>query len=320
MSAPDGPQQIPSCAAARRSYTLQAGSRRITLGPATRIMGVVNVTPDSFSDGGRFFSADRAVAQAERLAEEGADILDVGGESTRPFSDPVSEEEELRRVIPVIRSIAARLDVPVSIDTNKAAVARAAVEAGATVINDIGALRLDPEMARAAAETGAALVVMHMLGTPKTMQQAPSYEDLFGEIGVFLKAAVDRAVDAGVPRSQVVVDPGIGFGKTVSHNLLLLRHVGAFSELDAPILVGPSRKAFIRKLLKPADVGDISPDLPQVATGTQAAAAAAALAGAHIVRVHDVAETAATLRIVDAIRNVAASESGLLFSSRKNFS
>jgi dihydropteroate synthase len=308
MNAPERPQQTPSPVATRRRYTLEAGSRRITLGKTTRIMGVVNVTPDSFSDGGRFFSADRAVAQGERLAEEGADFLDVGGESTRPFSDPVSEEEELRRVIPVIRSLADRLDIPVSIDTYKAAVARAAVEAGATMINDIGALRLDPEMAKAAAETGAALIVMHMLGTPKTMQQAPSYEDLFGEIGAFLKAAVDRAVEAGVTRSQVVVDPGIGFGKTVVHNLLLLRHLGRLAELDSPLLVGPSRKAFIRKLLKPADAPDISPDLPQVATGTQAAVAAAVLSGAHIVRVHDVAETAATLRIVDAIRNVAASE------------
>jgi dihydropteroate synthase len=308
MNAPERPQQTPSPVATRRRYTLEAGSRRITLGKTTRIMGVVNVTPDSFSDGGRFFSADRAVAQGERLAEEGADFLDVGGESTRPFSDPVSEEEELRRVIPVIRSLADRLDIPVSIDTYKAAVARAAVEAGATMINDIGALRLDPEMAKAAAETGAALIVMHMLGTPKTMQQAPSYEDLFGEIGAFLKAAVDRAVEAGVTRSQVVVDPGIGFGKTVAHNLLLLRHLGRLAELDSPLLVGPSRKAFIRKLLKPADAPDISPDLPQVATGTQAAVAAAVLSGAHIVRVHDVAETAATLRIVDAIRNVPESE------------
>ncbi|MGD8368881.1 MAG: dihydropteroate synthase [Desulfobacterales bacterium] len=303
MTRPDLPEPIPSAAVSRRPYTLTAGGRQISLGPATRVMGIVNVTPDSFSDGGRFFSTDRAVSQAERLAEEGADMLDVGGESTRPFSDPVSEEEELRRVIPVIRTLSARIDIPISIDTNKAAVARAAIDAGATIVNDVGALRLDPEMGAAAAAAGVPVILMHMLGTPKTMQRSPVYEDLFGEIASFLADAVLRAVEAGVARSQIVVDPGIGFGKTVEHNLLLLRHIGLFAGLDAPILVGPSRKAFIRNLLKPTDQSDISADLPVVATGTQAAVAAAALAGAHIVRVHEVAETVATLRIVDAIRN-----------------
>jgi dihydropteroate synthase len=168
----------------------------------------------------------------------------------------------------------------------------------------VGALRLDPEIGSAAAAAGAPVILMHMLGTPKTMQQSPVYGDLFGEIASFLEDAVLRAVEAGVARSQIVIDPGIGFGKTVEHNLLLLRHLGVFSSLDAPILVGSSRKAFIRNLLKPAGRPDLSADLPVVATGTQASVAAAALAGAHIVRVHEVAETVATLRIVDAIRNV----------------
>jgi dihydropteroate synthase len=278
------------------------------LGETTRIMGIVNVTPDSFSDGGRFFSAGDAVAQAMRLVREGADIIDVGGESTRPFSDFVSEEEETRRVVPVIRALAERIDVPISIDTNKAGVARAAIEAGATILNDVGALRLDPLMAAVAAESGVPVIVMHMLGTPKTMQKAPVYKDLFGEIHDFLAEAIGRALDAGVSRSQIVIDPGIGFGKTVTHNLMLLGDLGKLRELDAPILMGPSRKAFIRKLLKPPDQTDISTDLPIVETGTQATVAAAVLAGAHILRVHDVAATAATVRILDAVRHAAESE------------
>ena len=305
MDRPDPPHPPPSTVVPRNPYTLIAGDRRIVLGPETRVMGIVNVTPDSFSDGGRFFTAERAIAQGEQLTAEGADILDVGGESTRPFSDPVSEEEELRRVIPVIQALAARTDIPISIDTNKAAVARAAIDAGATIINDVGALRLDPDMAAVAGACGAPVILMHMLGTPKTMQMSPAYQDLFGEIKAFLEEAVARAVNAGVARGQIVVDPGIGFGKTVSHNLLLLRQLGALAELDAPILLGPSRKAFIRNLLKPADQKDISPDLPVVAVGTQAAVAAAVLAGAHIVRVHEVADTVATVRIIDAVRNAA---------------
>lgn len=291
--------------APRRSFTLSAGAHRIELGKTTRIMGIVNVTPDSFSDGGRFFSADDAVAQAVQLVRDGADIIDVGGESTRPFSDFVDEKEEIRRVVPVIRALSERIDVPISIDTNKAGVARAAIEAGATILNDVGALRLDPLMAEVAAESGASVIVMHMLGTPKTMQEAPVYKDLFGQIREFLAEAVQRALDAGVSRSQIVIDPGIGFGKTVAHNLMLLGDLNTLRELNAPILIGPSRKAFIRKLLKSPGQTDISADLPIVETGTQAAVAAAVLSGAHILRVHDVASTAATVRIIDAVRNAA---------------
>lgn len=304
MNPPDPLQDPPGPAAPRRRYSLSVGDRRLELGTTTRIMGIVNVTPDSFSDGGRFFSPEDAAAQGERLAREGADILDIGGESTRPFSDPVPAEEEIRRVVPVIRALAPRIDIPVSIDTSKASVARAAIAAGASIINDVGALRLDPDLGKVAAETGVPLILMHMLGTPKTMQQAPAYDDLLAEIDEFLSEAVDRARAAGVERSQIVVDPGIGFGKTVAHNLQLLRDFCRFSRLDAPVLVGPSRKAFIRKLLKAPGQDDLPADLPIVETGTQAAIAAAVLAGAHIVRVHQVAETATTVRIVDAVRNV----------------
>lgn len=285
-------------------FTLSCGSHTLTLGPRTLIMGIVNITPDSFSDGGRFFDRDRAIAQAMRLEAEGADILDIGGESTRPFSDAVSEAEELDRVLPVIEALAGQVSVPISIDTTKAAVARQAVAAGATIINDVSALRSDPAMAATAAGCRVPLVLMHMQGTPKTMQVAPAYDDLIADVRAFLADAVARAVAAGVQRASVIVDPGIGFGKTIGHNLQILRDLDRFHDLKSPLLVGPSRKMFIRQLLKgPADP-DLDPLGDDVARGTQAAVAAAALNGAHIVRVHDVAHTRTTLSIVDAIRSV----------------
>jgi dihydropteroate synthase len=262
-------------------------------------MGVVNVTPDSFSDGGKFYNTDVAIAQGEKLAAEGADIIDIGGESTRPFSDPVSVEEEIRRVIPVIDKLARRVSVPISIDTTKADVARRALDAGAAIINDVTALRFDPGLAALAVEFDTPLILMHMLGEPKSMQVAPSYANLIEDIRSFLADAVERAEDLGVPRSKIFVDPGIGFGKTVAHNLLLIKHVQAFASLDTPILIGASRKAFIRKILKQAHEEDIRPDLPIVETGSQAAVSAAVLNGAHIVRVHDVANTLATVKILD---------------------
>jgi dihydropteroate synthase len=265
-------------------------------------MGVVNVTPDSFSDGGKFLAHDAAVAQGHKLAADGADILDIGGESTRPFSDPVSAEEEIERVIPVIEKLADELTIPISIDTMKAEVARRAIEAGASMINDVSALRFDPVMGEVAGEFGTPLVLMHMLGSPKTMQESPAYDNLIADITDFLKDAIERAQKQGVSKSKLIVDPGIGFGKTVSHNLFLIRHLYVFAALGVPILIGPSRKAFIRKLLKDAHNDDIAPDLPIVETGTQAAVAAAVLYGAHIVRVHDAANTRATIRILDAIR------------------
>ena len=295
---------------ARKSYRLSWGSRHLELGSRTFIMGVVNVTPDSFSDGGKFFNVETAVARGEQLAADGAHILDIGGESTRPFSDPVAPEEELRRVLPVVEKLARRVSIPISIDTMKAAVARRAIEAGASIINDVSALRFDPEMARVAAEFDVPMILMHMLGDPKSMQVSPVYDDLIADICGFLENAIQAARDDGVLRSKIIVDPGIGFGKTVAHNLLLIKHIKAFHKLDVPILIGSSRKAFIRKILKDTQLDDIPADLPIVETGTQATVAAAVLNGAHIVRVHDVTNTVATVKVVDAIRHAQEDPSG----------
>jgi dihydropteroate synthase len=284
-----------------KAYTIRCGSRALELGRRTRIMGIVNVTPDSFSDGGHFFSTEQAVDQGLKLAEEGADILDVGGESTRPYSDPVSESEELDRVLPVIEALAGRVTAPISIDTTKASVARQAVAAGATLINDISALRMDPQMASTAARCGVPLILMHMKGTPKTMQVDPVYDDLIGDIRTFFRDVMDRAVTAGVDPRAIILDPGIGFGKTLAHNLQIFRDIDRFMDLDVPLLVGPSRKMFIRRLLKDSTGTDPAPLSAEVARGTQATVAVAAMKGVHIVRVHDVARTRATLAIVNAI-------------------
>jgi dihydropteroate synthase len=287
----------------RTSYHLQWGRYSIELGRRTYVMGVVNVTPDSFSDGGRFFDSAAAVAQGLRLAAEGADIIDVGGESTRPFAEAVSAEEEIRRVVPVIAELAGRIRVPISIDTTKAVVARRALEAGAAMVNDISALRFDPELAGVAAEFAVPVILMHMQGEPRTMQVTPRYDDLVGEICAFLEGAAAAAEGQGIPRSRLIADPGIGFGKTPGHNLQLIRRLPEFAALGLPLLVGPSRKSFIRKLVKPEGEKDVSPDQPAVETGTQAAVAASIFNGAHIVRVHDVANTRATVKVVDAIVN-----------------
>jgi len=292
------------------AYQMVWGDHRLTLGPRTLVMGIVNVTPDSFSDGGRFLARDDAIAQGLRLMDEGADILDIGGESTRPFSDAVSTEEELGRVIPVIEALARRGTIPISIDTTKSEVARQALEAGASIINDVSALRVDPAIAGVAVDYDVPIILMHMLGTPKTMQVDPEYDDVVDAVVTFLRQAVERAVKAGIDVRRVIVDPGIGFGKTFRHNLQLLHHLKALQALNCPILVGASRKAFIRHLLKPPGEKDIRADLPIVATGTQATVAASALQGAHLVRVHEVAETRATLKIIDAIRNTGAEPSG----------
>ena len=285
------------------SFDLAWGRHRLSFGPRPLIMGILNVTPDSFSDGGRFFSTRDAVAQAEKMVREGADIIDIGGESTRPFSEAVSEAEEIRRVIPVVEALAHRVKIPISIDTSKAVVAKRALVAGASMINDISALRADPALAGVAADSGVPLILMHMKGSPGDMQVAPMYEDLFGEIYTFLEQAVATAEQKGIQRSRIIIDPGIGFGKTVQHNLLLLKHLSSFKTMKLPVLIGTSRKAFVRKLLKPDHLTDLDPQLPMVETGTQATVAAAALNGADIVRVHNVADTLATLKIVAAIRN-----------------
>lgn len=287
-----------------RSFTLNWQDRQLQLGPKSTIMGIVNVTPDSFSDGGLFHSADAAVAQGGRLAEAGADIIDIGGESTRPFADSVSAEEEIERVVPVIKELAARISIPISIDTCKSQVAKAAIKAGASIINDISAMQMDPRMAHTAADLNVPIILMHMKGTPRTMQLDPVYEDVVIEVKNFLAKAIERAVAAGIDREKIIVDPGIGFGKTGQHNLLLINRLSEFEELEAPILVGPSRKRFIRDLLKDPSQEDISPDRPEVETGTQAAVAASILNGAHIIRVHNVANTVAMVKVLDAIRNV----------------
>lgn len=269
------------------------------MGKGTLVMGIVNVTPDSFSDGGLFFDKEAAIAHGEALAAEGADIIDVGGESTRPFSESVPVPEEIRRVVPVIEALAGRLSIPLSIDTNKSEVARQAIDAGASMVNDIGALRLDPDMAGVVAEAGVPVVLMHMKGTPRAMQIDPQYEDVVGEVERFLAQAIERAERAGIHRNRIIVDPGIGFGKTVTHNLLLIKHLSALRSLGVPLLLGPSRKSFITKILGP---GDGCREI-----GTQAAVAAGVLQGADIVRVHDVKHTKQTLRLVDAIKDPAMS-------------
>ena len=285
----------------RKPYHLAWANHNLELGKHTCIMGVVNVTPDSFSDGGNFFDADTAVAQGEKLAADGAHIIDIGGESTRPFSDPVPVEEEMRRVVPVIAKLAQRVSIPISIDTMKAVVARQAVEAGASMINDVSALRYEPRLADVAAECETPVILMHMLGDPKTMQVSPAYDDLIGEIRGFLEDAIQRCQTRGISKSKIIIDPGIGFGKTVAHNLLLIKQIQDFQALDVPILIGSSRKSFIRKILKDGHVDDIPAGLPIVETGTQATVAASILNGAHIVRVHDVANTLATAKIMDAM-------------------
>jgi dihydropteroate synthase len=287
----------------RRTYSISWDRFRLDLGARTCVMGILNVTPDSFSDGGRFFDIETAVIHGERLVSEGADILDIGGESTRPFSDDVSAEEEMRRVIPVIERLAPRIPIPISIDTNKASVAQQALESGAAIINDVSALRNDSRMPDVAAKYGVPVILMHMLDTPKTMQISPEYTDLIGQIRQFLVGAVEGAEKRGVSRSKLILDPGIGFGKTIAHNLVLLQRLSEFNDMDLPLLVGSSRKAFIRKILKDPETGELPPDHPKVMTGSQAAVCAAVFNGAHIVRVHDVAPTRATLEIVDAILN-----------------
>lgn len=282
--------------------TLSWGSHRLSFEQRTYIMGVLNVTPDSFSDGGRFYQCDAAVAQGLKLVQEGADILDIGGESTRPFSDPLPAEEEIRRVLPVIEKLYPKIAIPISIDTTKTRVARKALDAGAAMINDVSALRFDPDMAGLAAKYQVPIVLMHIQGTPKTMQVAPRYDNLIAEIKLFLSEAAVRAEAGGVLRTHIIIDPGIGFGKTFHHNLVLINRLYELKSLGFPLLVGPSRKAFIRNTLKNKGDADIDPDSEIVEAGTQAAIAAAVLKGADIVRVHDVARTKPTVALCDAIK------------------
>jgi dihydropteroate synthase len=279
----------------RPRVTWRVRGREILCGERTLIMGVVNVTPDSFSDGGRFFDPETAVAHGLRLVEDGADVLDVGGESTRPGSDPVPAEQELDRVIPVVKRLAAEVDVPISIDTRKPQVASAAVEVGAVIVNDVAAGR-EPGMLDVVRETGVGFVLMHMHGKPKTMQleEPLSAQTVVDTVRRDLAGWVDAAVEAGIRREWLAVDPGLGFGKTEAGSLRLMRDTGTFLDFGLPLVVGPSRKSFIGHALGGLPVDDRM-------EGTAGAAAYMAARGAHMVRVHDVREVARVLRVVDAI-------------------
>ncbi len=255
-------------------------------------MGVVNVTPDSFSDGGRFFAHEDAIVQGRMLAADGAYLVDVGGESTRPGSDPVPEDEERRRVLPVIAGLTAE-GIEVSVDTTKAAVAEPALEAGASVVNDVSAFRFDPELAGVTASAGATCVLMHMLGEPRTMQEDPRYDDVVDDVRAFLEERLAFAVGAGIPEQNVWLDPGIGFGKTAEHNLELLRRLGEIVAVGRPVVIGTSRKSFLGKITGRSEEGRLA--------GTVASNVMALERGAQIFRVHDVAEVGDALRVAAAV-------------------
>ncbi|MGZ4241217.1 MAG: dihydropteroate synthase [Actinomycetota bacterium] len=270
-----------------------ADGRVLLLSERAHVMGILNVTPDSFSDGGRYFDVEAALKQGIALADDGADLIDVGGESTRPGADPVETAEEIRRVVPVIEALADAVSVPISIDTMKAEVARAALDAGAAVVNDVSAGRFDPSLLRLAADRGVPVVLMHMLGEPRTMQQNPTYRDVVAEVAAFLHARASDARAAGIAPDRIVIDPGFGFGKTPAHNLVLLKELRRFTELGHAVLVGTSRKSFIGATL----------DLPieQRLEGTAATVALAIANGAAIVRVHDVEPMRRVASMVEAV-------------------
>ena len=278
----------------KRHHVIHCRNQAYTLGKRTLLMGVLNVTPDSFSDGGLYFDKEKAIAQGLRMVEEGADFIDIGGESTRPGSKPMGLEEELRRVIPVIEVLAKRVNVPISIDTFKSAVAQKAIGAGAEIINDISGLHFDPGLAQVAAEEGIPLILMHIRGTPETMQKDVHYNSLFSEILQSLKESIQRAESAGVDSNQIIVDPGIGFGKNLEHNLLLIKNLSELRILGKPILLGTSRKAFIGKIL--------NADVNERLEGTLSSIAVAVLHGAHIIRSHDVLQARKAIAVADAIR------------------
>ena len=287
-------------AGSRKHFRVRARDKVLDLGSRTLIMGVLNVTPDSFSDGGVFFETAQAVERAWRIAEEGADILDIGGESTRPGSSGVSAEEELRRVVPVLDALAGKYPLPISIDTSKSEVARAALERGAALVNDITALGKDPALGEAAASFKAGVILMHMRGEPRMMQKLPPSPDILGEIEEWAGKTVARAQTLGVAEDMIILDPGIGFGKTASQNLEILRNLDRLAAAGFPVMVGTSRKAFIGKILSDPTADRI--------WGSAAAVAASILFGAHIVRVHDVAAMRDVARVADALLNERVSE------------
>lgn len=265
----------------------------LDLGQRTLVVGVLNVTPDSFSDGGKFDDAERAVDHALQMQEDGADVIEIGGESTRPGSERILAEDELARITPVLRELGKRLRIPIAVDTYKSEVARAAIDLGASVINDVSALRFDAKVADVAAQTSAALVLMHMRGEPATMQKIAPSPDIFAEIQCDLEMALREAEARGVRREQIIIDPGIGFGKTAAQNLAILNHLDRFDSFNLPLMIGVSRKRFIGRLT--------GRDESKRVYGTAAAVAAAIVRGAHIVRVHDVREIVDVVRVTDAI-------------------
>jgi dihydropteroate synthase len=278
--------------------TRHAKDRLIEFPGRPLLMGVVNVTPDSFFDGGRYLDAETAVAHAVQLVEEGADLLDIGAESTRPDADRVNEAEEHRRAIPVVAAVARAVTVPISIDTSKASVARAALDAGAVLVNDVTALRGDPAMADVVARTGAGIVLMHMHGTPRTMQQAPHYDDVVGEISEFFEERIRFAMAHGIVRRQIILDPGIGFGKLLMHNLMLLAQLRRFVQFECPLLVGVSQKAFLGQL--------VDRPVQERQWATAAAVAMAVDRGAGILRVHDVKAMKDVVQVAAAISQLTA--------------
>ena len=277
----------------------RAGRHEFRFPRRTLVMGVLNVTPDSFSDGGQFFSIEAALERAGQLLREGADLLDLGGESTRPGAAPVPAAEEIRRVVPVLQRLAARVPTPLSIDTQKPEVARAALLAGASIVNDVAANRTDDAMARVVAEFRAGYVVMHMKGTPATMQQSPAYADVVREVDDFFAEQLARLEQSGVRREQVVLDPGIGFGKTLEHNLQLLGALPHFTRHERPVLLGVSRKSFLGKITGTERALERLP-------GALACAALAVRDGVQLLRVHDVRETVQAARVAEAIQAVRA--------------
>lgn len=280
-------------ATSARSYVVQAGAQALRLDSRPLIMGILNVTPDSFSDGGSYVTVEQALRHARQMHEEGADIIDIGAESSRPGAQSIEESEELRRLIPVLEAVHAAVPLPISVDTTKAAVARRAIQAGATIVNDISALRGDPLMATVAAETGAAVVLMHMQGTPQTMQKSPRYRNVVQEVSAFLCERAQRAIEQGISRRQIILDPGFGFGKLQEHNLQLLADFALLMDLGYPMLAGLSRKQFIGAV--------VHQPVQERGYGTAGAVAVAVLKGAHIIRVHDVRSMRDTVSVVSAI-------------------
>lgn len=280
----------------RRTFALRLPARTLALGQHTLVMGILNVTPDSFSDGGLYLDANAAVARAIAMKAAGADIIDVGGESTRPGSAGVSAEEEMRRILPILRGLRGKIRIPISVDTSKAEVAEAAAEAGAEIVNDVTGLRNDPRIAEVARRRKLGLILMHMRGTPQTMQTTPFARDVIRDVNVGLRRSIALASKAGVAKSQIVIDPGIGFGKSHEQNCEILRRLPEFAKLGFPLLVGTSRKSFLGTALMQNTENDRI-------WGTAATVAASILQGAHIVRVHDVAEMAQVARVTDVVRS-----------------